>query len=457
MEISLGSCPSLPKYFHDCEKDSHLLIHYEKPLWIIVNNLGIEIIKLIETGLTIGEVINIISKRFGINQEQVFTDISSFLKDLIAVGFLETANSILTKQSLKSITIDLTYRCNLRCKHCYLGDKNNEEEMSTYTVFSLIDQFQKMGGKVLVISGGEPLLRSDFRDVLFYACNKGLSVKVGTNGLLLNNELSRLFLSLGVGVQISLEGSTANVHDAVRGKGTFAKTIECLDLLKKVGMDDITLATTVMKYNLDDIPNIMKLADEYSIKNYRLLPLRRLGRANQNWIEINADITYHDYERLFQYIFYDACQRFPSLKVSSGLEGVVLSPKKIAEDGFWCPIGRNLVVTPAGECYPCVKLQSKKYYLGSIYEKSLSEILNSKVLIDLVHTIRKRRFLIKKCQECIWRNFCQSGCMAMVEEAKGTIWDTDEYCEFRKRLYRSSVFTLGLKKLDEKANPFECT
>ena len=99
-------------------------------------------------------------------------------------------------------SIDLTHRCNLRCIHCYLGNKEvingkREEELSTTQWISIIDQITDAGCLYLLITGGEPLLRKDFGAIYRHAKTKGLMVTVFTNGTLITDDLLDLFSKIG--------------------------------------------------------------------------------------------------------------------------------------------------------------------------------------------------------------------------------------------------------------------
>jgi uncharacterized protein len=455
-ELSPSYRAVIPKLLHEREGNLNLLIHPEKPVWIVVNKLGLEVVTLGEKGLTLSEISKILSNQYSVKREEIDQDVSNFFQKLNSAGILDAPNPVKYEPSLKSLFLHLTNRCNLTCKHCYVDSSGENGEMDTQSIYSLIDQLVDQGGKSITLSGGEPLLRKDIKEVLSYACQK-LSIRFLTNGTLIDKALAQFIIDLGIHIQISLDGSNAIIHEHIRGKGTFARVMEQIRLLKEMGVEDrLNLCTTIMKYNIKNASQIIDLADELSIKYVRFLPLRRVGRARQLWNEINADLGVEDYESLYEYIFYQAMKEHPSLEISSGLSGFVLSAPRGEPSGIWCPLGKNVVITAQGDCYPCVLFMTEEYHLGNVKEKTLTQIWESQIMKEFILSLGERRFKIEKCMECSWRSFCQGGCMGMANEWKGTIWDTDEFCSFRKKLYRKTIFELASRKSSIIAKSEDC-
>jgi radical SAM protein with 4Fe4S-binding SPASM domain len=165
--------------------------------------------------------------------------------------------------SLRYLELQITDRCNLRCKHCYIGDKA-PQELSVEQISAVLKEFEEMQGLRLMITGGEPLLHSNF-DVLNEILPDFFLRKVlFTNGLLLNkNLLGRLQVDE---VQISLDG-LEKAHDALRGKGTFKKAFTAVELAREQGFE-VSVATMVHAKNLDDFDEMEKLFSKLGIKDW---------------------------------------------------------------------------------------------------------------------------------------------------------------------------------------------
>ena len=123
---------------------------------------------------------------------------------------------------------DFTHKCNLNCKHCYSSSGAiKETELTTQEALNVVDQLAESGVTALAFSGGEPLSRKDFFTVARHAVKRGLYISVATNGTLLIKENVRKLKQIGVHyVEVSIDGATANTHDAFRGvPGAFEKAV----------------------------------------------------------------------------------------------------------------------------------------------------------------------------------------------------------------------------------------
>jgi len=184
---------------------------------------------------------------------------------------------------------NFTYSCNLKCKHCYEDAGYHRQELTTDQAFTAIDKLSEVanvGLPSLSFSGGEPLLRKDFFEVLAYAKNRIPYISVATNGTLLTKENVKKLKDVGVDyIEISLDGASTEVHESFRGvPGCFKKTMEgiryCLD--QKL---DTCIATTAHRENLDEIPKIMELAENLGTRfmHFNYVPT---GRA-KNHVELD--------------------------------------------------------------------------------------------------------------------------------------------------------------------------
>jgi len=128
------------------------------------------------------------------------------------------------------LTWELTYACNLACVHCLSSSgRRDPRELTTAECRALIDEFERMQIFYVNIGGGEPTIRSDFWELVDYATEHHVGVKFSTNGSRITEAVAaRLAASDYVDVQISLDGATAEVNDAVRGDGSFATAVTAM-------------------------------------------------------------------------------------------------------------------------------------------------------------------------------------------------------------------------------------
>ena len=167
----------------------------------------------------------------------------------------------------------LTWKCNLKCIHCYpYLPKNNEPTLME--VKSKINQFKEEGYIFLNITGGEPLMREEFFDIIKYTNNNNFALLLSTNGTLITKEFIKKIKRFSIfQIQVSLFGATKKMHeDITKVKGSFEKAIGAIRLLKKEGLR-VVIKTTKMPKNLKEISKIKVLAKELGT-DYILSPLR---------------------------------------------------------------------------------------------------------------------------------------------------------------------------------------
>src|ERR1700743_173140 len=151
------------------------------------------------------------------------------------------------------LTWELTYACNLSCVHCLSSSgRRDPRELSPAECKALIDTLERMQVSYVNIGGGEPTVRPDFWELVDYATAHHVGVKFSTNGVRITPEgAAKLAPSDYVDVQISLDGATAEVNDAVRGPGSFAMAIRALENLAAAGFSDAKISVVVTSHNVD--------------------------------------------------------------------------------------------------------------------------------------------------------------------------------------------------------------
>jgi sulfatase maturation enzyme AslB (radical SAM superfamily) len=156
--------------------------------------------------------------------------------------------------SLRYLELQITSRCNLKCQHCYLGEPA-ALDLPQKTIMHVLEEFQRMQGLRLLISGGEPLLHPDFWAINDSLPSFGFRSVLLTNGTLIDQATAK---KLKVHeIQVSLDGIGTS-HDIIRGKGSYTKAINALRRLHKLGKD-VSVATMVHTKNLNDFPQLSSL------------------------------------------------------------------------------------------------------------------------------------------------------------------------------------------------------
>src|SRR4030081_3255362 len=174
------------------------------------------------------------------------------------------------------LTWELTYACNLSCVHCLSSSgRRDPRELTTAECQQVIDTLERMQVFYVNIGGGEPTVRPDFWELVEYATAHHVGVKFSTNGVRIPPERARwLAASDYVDVQISLDGATAEVNDAVRGPGSYDMALRALDNLAGAGYSDAKISVVVTRQNIGQLDEFAALAARYgaTLRITRLRP-----------------------------------------------------------------------------------------------------------------------------------------------------------------------------------------
>src|SRR6476659_1346853 len=200
---------------------------------------------------------------------------------------------------------EVTKGCNLRCIHCRATatELSSPTDLSTRAALGIIDQIAAAANPILVLSGGEPLYRSDIFQLARYATDKGLRVALATNGTLVTKDVARMIVDAGVRrVSISLDGADAATHDAFRGiPGAFDAAVHGLRNLKALGMS-VQINMTIAKHNAKQLPEVLSLARNIGADALHTFLLVPVGCG----VDIAAEqmVAPEEYEEMLNW-FYD--------------------------------------------------------------------------------------------------------------------------------------------------------
>lgn len=180
------------------------------------------------------------------------------------------------------VTYSLTQLCNLNCKHCYssAGIKG-EQEFLPDMAREVIRQIADAGSRIIVLDGGEPLMRKDIFELISYAKNLGLITVLGTNGTLLTHKvIQKLVDSRLDHCAVSLDGATAKTHEWLRGvKGCFEKAVRGAKLIQNTGIQ-LQINTCLHSRNQHELNDIVKLAESLNARSLQLFFYARTGRCS---------------------------------------------------------------------------------------------------------------------------------------------------------------------------------
>src|SRR5690606_9309326 len=199
------------------------------------------------------------------------------------------------------LTWELTYACNLSCVHCLSSSgRRDPRELTTEECKAVIDELERMQVFYVNIGGGEPTVRSDFWELLDYATAHHVGVKFSTNGVKIDADAAaRLAANDYVDVQISLDGATPEVNDAIRGPRSYETAMRAMQNLSEAGMKNFKLSVVCTRTNIGQLDEFKAIADRYGAQ-LRLTRLRPSGRGADVWDELHP--TQEQQRELYEWL-----------------------------------------------------------------------------------------------------------------------------------------------------------
>jgi mycofactocin biosynthetic radical S-adenosylmethionine protein MftC len=302
------------------------------------------------------------------------------------------------------LTWELTYACNLACVHCLSSSgRRDPRELTTAECKTVIDTLQRMQVFYVNIGGGEPTVRPDFWELLDYSTAHQVGVKFSTNGIKLDAAAAgRLAASDYVDVQISLDGATAGVNDAVRGAGSYATATRAMANLAAAGFRGFKISVVVTRHNVSQLDAFKQIADDHGAQ-LRLTRLRPSGRGADVWPELHP--TSAQQRELYDWLTRHGDQ------VLTGDSFFHLSPYGKPLPGLnMCGAGRVVcLIDPVGDVYACPFAIHQNFLAGNVREPGGFEAVwqASPLFAELRHPQTGGA-----CRSCGSFDSCRGGCMA---------------------------------------------
>lgn len=315
---------------------------------------------------------------------------------------------------------DVTSRCNLKCRHCYVeADAQRTEEPSTEKAKAIIDQLRKAKVFRLSFSGGEPLLRNDVYELLQYA-SRFFPIEVATNGLLLTKEVAQKLKAARVSVvQMSMDG-LEEAHDYLRGrKGAFKKLLEAAAILREVKIP-FGVTTVIYRKNASQIKELIELAESLGAFTIRFYRLVHTGRGEDL---SPLDLTPSEYKKALEQVY---AHKGRIHAVADEAFGFLLHGQENPHQWVGCQAGRTVAGIKAnGQVVPCPMFEDPVFYCGKVPDEDFADIWeNSPVLTQF----RSLENIYGKCHSCQYLYQCGGGCRAAVYAKTGDLYSSDYQC-----------------------------
>ena len=317
-----------------------------------------------------------------------------------------------------------TNKCNLTCKHCYQDARPDAcaHELATDEARTLIDQIAAAGFKIMIFSGGEPLMRPDIYDLVAYAASKGLRPVFGTNGTLITPEVAARLKQAGAcAMGISLDSLDAARHDAFRGMdGAWKATVDGMRACREAGLP-FQIHTAVLDWNEDEVCDITDFAVAQGAVAHYVFFLIPVGRGK--FINDTA-LKVADNERLLRRIMAKQAEVPIDVKPTCAPQFTRVAKQLGVETRFarGCLAGLTYcIVSPEGVVRPCAYMTQEA---GNVREQPFDEIWKTSPVFE---RLRSRSYE-GACGTCDYREGC-GGCRARAAYYHdGDFMAQDDYC-----------------------------
>lgn len=320
----------------------------------------------------------------------------------------------------KLASIEITHKCNLRCIHCCInaGGEVEDDDIPTQKMIDILDKVIDWDPRSIMLSGGEPMIRKDFIEILTYLKSRyNGEITVSTNGTLINEENVKALVNCAYQIDISLDGVNEKTCSIVRGPGVFNKVIKSVQLLQSTGFKKITLSMTIGEKN---------------------------ECQEKAFVELNSSLGTTPIIRLFSSVGRGE-KNYP-LFFSSGLEKVYIPKDYLSENynkvtpACSCSAGRQeIFITHNGDIYPCPAFMKSEYKLANIFDidkiSQLNDYSNKDIKpYEILMKINPATYI--KCKNCKVNLFCWT-CPGEIEKIRDNKKAFEDRCEkIKPVLYR---------------------
>lgn len=340
---------------------------------------------------------------------------------------------------LRLVFWELTARCNLACRHCRAEAQVQavEGELDTAEILRVAGDIRKTGDPILVLTGGEALMRGDFFEIACDCTNRFTRVALATNGTLVDRAMAELIKASGIArVSISLDGATAATHDAFRGMtGSFDAALRGFDALRLAALS-VQVNVTVSRHNLAELPSILDLALNRGADAFHVFVLVPVGCGAE--IDDEERLSPAQMEHVLRWLFDRsmelrgrvhvkatcAPQYYRVMREESRSRGLPRGGSGRGMDAMTrgCLAGTAVCfVSRTGDVQPCGYLP---VVAGNVRERRFPDIWRDS---EIFATLRNPSALKGKCQACGYRMVC-AGCRARALAETGDFMAADPDC-----------------------------
>jgi heme b synthase len=341
----------------------------------------------------------------------------------------------------KLIAWELTRTCNLDCIHCRASASQGtyEGELSTEEVFRILEEITEVGNPVMILTGGEPLLRKDLLEITEKATSLGLKPVLATNGTLLTREIALELKRAGISrVSISLDGADSSAHDNFRKMpGAFEGALRGIQILKEAGLP-FQINTTITAVNTEELPKVHELAKKLGAVAHHIFLLVPVGRGKELTEEA---LTPERYEALLNW-FYEQREKSPlHLKATCAphyyrimRERARAEGKEVTYETFGLDAVTRGCLAGVGFCFISHRgiVQTCGYLevpCGDLRKNTFKEVWEGS---EVFNKLRDFSLYKGKCGKCEYIRVC-GGCRARAYELTGDYLEEEPLCTYQPK------------------------
>lgn len=419
-----------------------LVLDPEAPHWVAVSEDGSDVLRLCDGRRTVGEIAEWAAARHGLPPGEALARVTAYLDALAGAGFVSERprplqpypgrSAVIRPSLLAELFLFLTNDCNIRCTHCYVrsGEAIPPREMTPEERRDVIRQAKDLGARRFYFTGGEPFLCRDVFD-LADLVTVDSDLVILTNGLLPAATLERLPHE-GRGrltIQVSLDGPTAETHEAIRGKGTFDGTVRTIRTLAQEGVPPV-VTTAVAPRTIGRLAEQTRFLASLGVKEVHFLYMQDWGRASDDPSRHRIDAR-------------DLASRLAEVRGLARSLGLVVDNEEAFRHRVKGPRGRktdlcgcayeSLAVFSDGEVYPCVWLAgAPDWAAGKATGGRLAETFRTSPVLERLRALSVASR--ETCSSCEYRFLCGGGnpCASYFEslatEGKGDVAAAEPFC-----------------------------
>lgn len=434
------------------EDEKILYVNYNSTEWFRTNIDGAQIIDKCDGTRSLYDIIKDRAEKDGFSIERLMTTMTPFLKKCIDKGILVEENSKKEVELYDTLNIDypndiwihVSNKCNLACPFCYSNSSSGGEQyVDVNKVLNFLKGVPENHREGIIISGGEPFLYPHLVELV-----KGIkelkysNINIITNGTVGEEKYAAVIPCIN-SLQISLDGSTEEIHDITRGQGSFKKVCKNIELAKNYNVDMIYCSVTPTKHNVKDIQNIPQFAFEHDLDFLHVTRLMPIGRGKTNLEELYPDEEeYNDallnflknLEEVNRVIFYN--NSMGEIQGDNAVKrdyiNVTISAdqsSKVIQGGrrLSCGLGTLVSIGYDSKIYPCPSLAFPEFQIGDL-DDNFNDIM--KKINDFANQYNVNN-CNEDCKTCKIKYFCGGGCKACTY-GLGDICSKDPSCEYYK-------------------------